>query len=405
MATQRLNKRTVEAIQPAAAGDVFLWDVVLPGFGVRVKPSGARSYVVQYRNAHGRSKRGTIGRHGTLTLDQARRQARQLLASVGSGADPVSERKTAREAPTMNDLLDRYISDHLEAHNKARTQEEFKRIVRKHIRPAMGAMKAAGVTRQDVAKLHRALGDTPRMANTVLSVLSKMFNLAEVWGMRPDGSNPVRLIKRYPENRRERFCTDSELGLLGVALAQAEQQQAEPQSVLDAIRLLALTGCRLSEIIRLRWADIDLEGHKLAIRDGKAGGRLQTVGAETVAFLAAMHRQDRSLWVLPHADPTKHLQDYTLKKAWRRIRTRAGLEDVRLHDLRHTVGTYAGQTGANAFLIRDKLGHRTTAMTGQYVNHSHDPVRQLSDRVEGRIVAAMRGGDGAAVVPLRGKTR
>jgi integrase len=403
VAVQKLTKRIVEAIRPEPQSEVVVWDAVLPGFGVRVKPSGVRSYIVQYRNEHGRSKRGTIGSHGRLTLDQARRQARQLLASVVAGADPVAERKAMREAPTMNDLLDRYITDHLEPHNKARTQEEFKRIVRKHIRPSMGAMKAAGVTRQDVAKLHKALDDTPRMANTVLSVLSKMFNLAEVWGMRPDGSNPVRLIKRYPENRRERFCTDSELGQLGVALSQAEQQQTEPQSVLDAIRLLALTGCRLSEVIRLRWADVDLESHKLAIRDGKAGGRWQTVGAETVAFLSGMSRVEGSPWVLPHTDPAKHLPDYTLKKAWRRIRARASLGDVRLHDLRHTVGTYAGQTGANAFLIRDKLGHRSTAMTGQYVNHSHDPVRQLSDQVEGRIVAAMRGSDGATVAWLRGK--
>ena len=402
MAKQKLTKRAVEAIQPDIDCDTVVWDAVLPGFGVRVKPSGVRSYVMQYRNAHGRSKRGTIGRHGKLTLEQARHQARQLFAAVGTGGDPVTERRTAREAPTMNDLMDRYISDHLEPHNKARTQEEFNRIVRKHIRPAFGVLKAASVTRQDVAKLHKSLSVTPRMANTVLSVLSKMFNLAELWGMRPDGSNPVRLIKRYPERRRQRFCTDDELGRLGAALNRAEREQTERASVVNAVRLLALTGCRLSEVIRLRWDDVDLEGHQLNIRDAKAGGRLQTVGAETVAFLAALPRQEGCPWVLPHTDAAKHLPDYTLKKAWRRIRTRAGLQDVRLHDLRHTVGTYAGQTGANAFLIRDKLGHATTAMTAQYVNHSHDPVRQLSDRVEGRIAAAMGGGGGAVVVPLRG---
>ncbi len=401
MAKRKLTKRTVEAIEPDTKRDVVVWDTSLPGFGVRVKPSGVRSYIFQYRNEHGRSKRGSIGRHGRLTLEQARQRAKQLFASVDTGADPVTERKTIREAPSIDDLVNKYISDHLERHNKPRTRDEFKRIVEKHIRPTFGPLKAASVTRQDVAKLHGSMADTPRLANTVLSVLSKMFNLAEVWGMRPDGSNPVRLIKRYPERRRERFCTEEELGQLGAVLSEAEREQSVQQSAIDAIRLLALTGCRLSEIISLRWEDVDLEGHKLNIRDAKTGGRQQTVGAETTAFLASLSQRQICSWVLPHTDTAKHLPDYTLKKAWRRIREKANIDDLRLHDLRHTVGTYAGQTGANAFLIRDKLGHKTTAMTNQYVNHSHDPQRQLSDRVESRIAAAMNRKKHADVVPLR----
>lgn len=309
----------------------------------------------------------------------------------------------------MVDLLDRYISDHLEVHNKPRTQEEFGRLVKNHIRPALGLLKAAGVTRQDVDKLHRSMKKTPRQANTVLSILSKMFNLAEVWGVRPDGSNPVRLIKRYPENKRERFCSDDELGRLWVALDKAGHEQTEKPVVIAAVTLLMLTGCRLSEVICLKRDDIDFEGHRLNIRDAKAGGRWQTVGSVTIAYLAELPRHEASPWVLPHyTDASKHLPDYILKKKWRRIREVAGLDDVRLHDLRHTVGTYAGQTGANSFLIRDKLGHKTTAMTGQYVNHSHDPQKQLSDRVESRIMAARLGNGGgsdhqrsADLIPLR----
>ena len=198
------------------------------------------------------------------------------------------------------------------------------------------------------------------------------------------------MIKRFPERRRERFCTDEELGRLGVVLIEVERERSEHPSAVNAIRLLALTGCRMGEIISLRWNDVDADAHQLVIRDAKAGGRRQTVGNETIGFLAGLDRYESSQWVLPHTDPSKHIPDYTLEKAWRRIRNKAALEDVRLHDLRHTVGTYAGQTGANAFLIRDKLGHASTAMTGQYVNHAHAPVRQLSDKVEGRVVAALQ---------------
>ena len=392
MAVQKLTKRSVEALQAEVGRDVFAWDSTLPGFGVRVKPSGVRSYVLQYRNAHGRSKRATIGRHGKLTVDQAKRRARQLFALVGNGKDPVTENNTARVAPIVNDLMDRYISEHVTHHNKPRTQREFVRIVEKHIRPALGSHKVAGVTRADVAKLHGSMAETPRLANLALSVLSKAFALAEVWSLRPDASNPARLIKRFPERRRERFCTDEELGRLGAVLIEVERERSVHPSAINAIRLLALTGCRMGEIISLRWNDVDADTHQLVIRDAKAGGRRQTVGNETIGFLVGLDRYDGCPWVLPHTDLSKHIPDYTLEKAWRRIRNMAALEDVRLHDLRHTVGTYAGQTGANAFLIRDKLGHTSTAMTGQYVNHAHAPVRQLSDKVEGRVVAALQSG-------------
>lgn len=375
----------VEALEPRPEADVVVWDTVLPGFGVRLKPSGVRSYIAQYRNEHGRSRRATLGKHGQLTLHQAREQARQMLASTKTGADPVADRKATRVAPTMNDLLDRYLTDHVERHNRPRTQAEFRRLVEKHIRPAIGNLKVAGVRRDDIYQLHFELRETPRLANSVLSVLSKAFNLAELWEMRQESSNPVRLIKRYPERSRERFFTDQELARLGAVLDGVEQEGSEHPSVTAAIRLLALTGCRLSEIISLRWDDIDREGARLRIREGKSGGRWHTVGSRTVSFLDSIPLQTSNPWVLPHTNPKMHLPDYTLKKAWRRLRLAADLGDLRLHDLRHTVGTYAGQTGANEYLVRDKLGHATTAMTSRYVNFDHEPVRQLSDLVEERV--------------------
>lgn len=179
----KLTKRSVEAIATAAK-DVFIWDSELAGFGIRVKPSGVRSYLVQYRNSQGRSRRLTIGRHGVLTADQARKQAVQLLAAVRRGVDPTAERAALLQAPTINDLCDRYLAEHVAVHNRPRTAHEVRRLLDKHIRPTFGSLKAASLTRQDVIKLHRGLASKPRLANHIVAVLSKISSLAELWGVR-----------------------------------------------------------------------------------------------------------------------------------------------------------------------------------------------------------------------------
>ena len=187
----RLTKRVVDAIVPGPS-DAFVWDGEVKGFGLRVKSSGVRSYLVQYRNAEGRSRRLTLGKHGVLTPDEARGQAKRALAKVAEGADPVANRNAFRAAATVGELLDRYVTEHVERRNRRTTAAEVKRLVERHIRPRLGALKVASVTRQDIGQLHRSMAATPRQANFVLSVCSKAFNLAEAWGMRPEGSNPCR---------------------------------------------------------------------------------------------------------------------------------------------------------------------------------------------------------------------
>lgn len=404
----KITKKLVDHVQ-AGDKDLLVFDTLLKGFVLKVTPKGAKVYLVIYRMG-GRDtpkQKMTIGRHGSpWTPDQARTEAEKLLASVKQGADPAAEKKArTKRGATVSDLADSYLTEHVEVKNKPSTAIGFRRLVEKEIKPVLGKLQVDKVTRADVAKLHHDMRDTPRQANQTLAVLSKMFGLAEVWGMRPDETNPCKRIERYRENKRERFLSTAEVERLGKVLAELDQTTEVHETVLAGLRLLLLTGCRLGEVLALRWDDV-VEGG-VVIRDGKAGARVHSIGTVAQAFLADLPRT--SVWVLPAPlDPKKPLPNSTISHAWGTVRSKAGLEDVHLHDLRHTVGTYAGQTGANAFLVRDKLGHKTLAMTGRYVNRDADPLRELSDKIEGRIMGALNAGaatakgetSGAEVVPL-----
>jgi integrase len=424
----KLTKRFVESVKPQAT-DQLIFDDKIPGFGLRVKrKSGVRSYVVQYRNRQGRSRRLTIGKHGKLTADLARKEALRIFDAVRAGKDPVAERRAYIDAPIVNDLLDRYIAEHVDKRNRPTTREEVKRLIERYVRPELGRHKVAAVTRQDLAKLHRSLAGTPRQANFVLAVCSKAFSLAELWAMRTEGTNPCRKIERYEEIERERFLSADELGRLGATLRQAESvglpwkvtttgknskhlAKAENRRTLFArvttagIELLLYTGCRLSEVLNLRKDQLDFGAGTIALEQTKAG-RPQVVVMNAPArqvlkeLLAII--PEATPWVLPSArDAMRPLSKTAIENAWQRIRVAAQLSHVRLHDLRHTVGTYAGQSGANAFLVRDLLRHKDLSMTGRYVNRADDPVRTLSDQVGERIAAGLAGRKGAEIVPLK----
>ncbi|MHC2467146.1 tyrosine-type recombinase/integrase [Bradyrhizobium embrapense] len=424
-----LTKRYVESLKPGAR-PVVVFDAGLAGFGVRVMPSGHRSYFVQYRNKEGRSRWYTIGAHGKVTVDQARTIAKRVLHSAADGKDPAAERETFRTAPTVSDLLDRYLTEHVKKRNAATTQAEVERLVTIHIRPALGGLKVAAVTRNDISKLHRALSGTPRQANFALSVCSKAFSLAELWDMRPDGTNPCKRIERNAEMHRERFLSGDELSRLGAVLRQAETtglpwkvDESKPNSkhlpgaehrftvysrvTTAVVELLLYTGCRLSEVLSLRWDQIDFNAGTILLRKTKAGKpQTVTLNAPARQVLNSLSRDKDCPWVLPgkrisDKDQWKPLAKDAMEAAWQRIRAVANINDVRMHDLRHTVGTYAGQSGANAFLVRDLLRHANVAMTGRYVNKADDPVRALNDLVGERIAASLEGRPAAQVIRLR----
>ena len=199
----KITKRLVESI-PIADRDVLRWDTELRGFGVRVKPSGIRSYMVQYRNQHGRSRRLTIGTHGRLTAEEARAEARKLLADVARGCDPAEDRKALRTALTMAEFAERYMTEYAEGKKKPRTLETDRSNLRCHILPALGNLPVASVTKNDVIRLHQSMKDKPGAANRTIQLVSHMLNVAEKWGQRPDGSNPCRHVEKFKERKRER---------------------------------------------------------------------------------------------------------------------------------------------------------------------------------------------------------
>ena len=378
-----ITKRVVEALK-SQARDYFVWDDDLAGFGVRVLPSGKKAYVVQYR-AGGRTRRNAFSHVGKMTPDEARKHARELLVEVDKGKDPVAEIVAQRRAPNVSALCDRFLDDHVAFRCKPSTQGEYRRSVDLFIKPRLGTFKVGDVKRSDIAGLHHALRHIPYQANRTLGVLSKIFNLAEVWGLRPDGSNPCRHVKKYPETKRERYLTEEELGRLGAVLDQAERDGSQPEPVIAAIRLLMLTGARLGEIQTLKWAYVR-DGY-LALPDSKTGAKRIELGEEAVAVLSRITRHLDNPYVIAGTLPGQHWTD--LQRPWRRIRRKAGLPDLRIHDLRHTFASVAASAGESLSMIGKLLGHTQAQTTARYAHLAPAPVRDTADRVAGQIAVAM----------------
>jgi len=392
----KLTIRSVASAKPSDR-DILVWDDELRGFGLRVKPSGIKSYLIQYRNQHNESRRLTIGRHGVVSPEEARRKARKLLGQVQDGADPATERREARRAPTVADLAERFMKEHANVKKKASSAQMDVINLRLHVLPALGRKKVSTVTRTDLTSLHHAMRDRPGAANRVLSLLSKMFNLAEKWSMRPDGSNPCRHVDRYPERKMERFLSADELGRLGAVLTEAERTGTELPSVIAAIRLLIFTGARLGEILNVQWGQVDLERACLRLPESKTGAKVIHLSAPALEVLDGIERQDGSPWVITGKVPHKPLVN--LRKPWYRIRKKAGLEDVRLHDLRHSFASVGVAGGLSLPIIGALLGHSQPATTARYAHLAADPLQQATNMIGERIAAAMsRQAQGEVVV-------
>ena len=375
----KIAKRTVDALSVEERDTIF-WDRKLPGFGVRVYPSGCKVYLVQCRGPVG-IRRVTVGRHGAITPEQARKKAGAVIARIKMGEDPVPGPPVP--VLTVADLAERYMEAHVEVHCNAHTQGIYRGSLRNHILPALGAMQLASVGRAEVAALHYRLRETPRAANRALMVLSKMLSLAEAWGLAPPGGNPCRFVQRYKEGRRERFLTTDEYRRVGRALRALEAEGPVPARAAAALRLLMLTGCRLSEVLTLRWSDIDRKVGELRLRDAKTGARMVPLTPAASEVLAGIVRVRHSPWVITGGSPEHHLAELT--SYWHRVRAHAGVDDVRIHDLRHSFASRALAQGLVLPMIGRLLGHTDVSSTARYAHLAQDAEKVAAALVGGSI--------------------
>ena len=377
---QRLTKRFIDAI-PTPATEEWHVDADVPGFCLRVMPSGAKLYVCRYRFA-GKARKLPLGRHGQITVEQARQKARDVFAAIADGRDPAVR---VADGPTVHDLRLRYEREHSDLHKKPRSRDADKALWTNHIIPALGDEPVAALKRADIVALHIALKDRPYLANRVLALISHALKLAELWHWRDEGSNPCRNIKRYKEEERERVLNPEELARLLAELDTTERQRLKGLSVVPLVRLLLLTGCRQSEIRTARWEWVDFDRAILSLPDSKGGKKDVDLPPQAVEMLRAMRAVDKGDWIIPGHVRNTHM--VSPARPWHEICKRAKLPQMRLHDLRHTYGTMAALNGLSTREVADLLGHKSTASTMRYMNSANWRKKDNSAKVAGAMYA------------------
>ena len=398
-----ITKRTVDALSVEGKDAVF-WDRDIPGFGIRVYPSGVKVYVVQCRGPGG-SKRVTIGRHGDYTPEDARRRAAEIVDLIKRGEDPTPPAPPEPE-PTVAVLAERYMREHVAMQCKASSAGAYRAALDNHILPALGELLVGAVASEHAAKLHYEMRGEPYAANAVLKIVSKMMSLAEDWGLRETGRNPCRAVRKYRTRPRERFLTDAEFGRLGRALDEIEAEGAVGPHVAAAIRLLVLTGCRRNEILELRWDDVDCTAGELRLRDSKTGIRMVPLTPVVADLLADIPRLADNPWVIAGQKRGAHLTD--INAPWLHLRARAELPGVRIHDLRHSWASRALALGESLSMIGRLLGHTRIETTARYAHLALDTEKASAAKVGGSIGEDILSEDdacGMAVPPPPGNGR
>lgn len=378
---QKLTKKIVELTLPQSK-DLILWDSEISGFMCKITPAGKKSYFLYYRTLDRRQRKPKIGDHGVITCEQARSIAQRWLLEISQGKDPSSERQEFKTAPTIKELADQYMKEHA-PRKKASSRNEDKRLWEQHILPILGSLKVSSLDRSDVAKLHHSFQHLPTTGNRVLSLLSKAFNLAELWGYRPNHSNPCLHIKKYTEQKRERFLSQHEVKKLVQVLEEEEKNNGNPWPIY-AIRLLLLTGCRLNEILTLKKEEVDLDNNCLRLRDSKTGKKLIYLSSAAIDLLKSIPQKEGNPFVICGGKEGANL--INLQKPWRRIRSKVGLNDVRLHDLRHTFASIAASNGLSLPIIGALLGHKQTQTTARYAHLIGQPLIDASEMIGEKIM-------------------
>ena len=379
-----LSKRTVDGLS-VADKEVIFWDRELRGFGVRVYPSGAKVYLVQSRGPGG-SKRIALGRHGVIPAGRARQRAALVIGRIKAGEEPeAAAAARASAGSTVAELAGRYLSEHVAVRCKPNTVTGYRQLIDRHVVPLLGKQPISALGREHVADLHYRLRRTPMAANQAVNALSRMLNQAEAWGLVPPGGNPCRFVAKYRMRRLERFLTEEEFRRLGRTLDALEAEGRVPVHAAAALRLLMLTGCRRSEIMTLPWEDVHLEANEIRLRDSKTGPRVMPLSPGAARLLANLPRDAGNPWVIAGRKPGTRLTH--IAYYWYRVRERAGLDDVRIHDLRHSFASRALALGESLPTIGKLLGHSKIQTTARYAHLARDSVHESAARVAASIGA------------------
>jgi integrase len=390
MATLKLTKRTVEAAV-AGTDDYELRDTEAPGFLCKVTPGGRKVFMLQYRTLGGERRKPSIGLFGELTVDQARTIAQKWLAVVREGGDPSLDKAKARENPSMRALCDEFITRHSIPHNKPSTVKTNQSYIKVHIKPRLGKLKAEAVTRTDIAELMRDMAHIPGAANKVLACLKKMFNCAELWGYRKDGTNPCRLVPKYPEGKRTRLIKNPELAKLYAYLDRADAEGLEHPLYTLAIRLQFAFAARMSEIINLEWEWIEFDERRVIWPDSKTGGISKPLSDEAYDLLWNAPRFHGSPYVVPGVtNPQQRMSKHSYWAAWTRILAASGLAHVGTHGIRHRAATDIANSGIPLKVGMTLTAHKTVTMFMRYVHVEDDQVRAAAEVVADRRAGIIR---------------
>ena len=384
MAKIKLTKSAVDAAQPQAQ-PVELRDTLAPGFLCKITPAGRKVFMLQYRTNAGERRKPALGLYGELTVEQARSLAQEWLAEVRRGGDPSAAKAAARTAPTVKELCEKFMEDHSKQRNKPSTQEGYQSVIDRNIIPLLGRMKVQDVKRPDVAGAMKKMAHKHADANRTFSVLRKMFNLAEVWGHRPDGTNPCRHVPMYPNGKSTHLISDEEMGLLFRHLERVETEGLENYVIPLAIRLQFEFAGRRSEIVSLQWGWVDLENRRVVWPDSKTGGMSKPLSEEAHRLLSTVPRQEGCPYVLPSPrHPGKHLTTGEYYGGWSRALKAAGAAHVGTHGIRHRSATDIANSGIPVKVGMALTAHKTVAMFMRYVHTEDKPVRDAAELVANR---------------------
>ncbi|HMM73947.1 MAG TPA: site-specific integrase, partial [Rhodocyclaceae bacterium] len=362
MAKIKLTKSAVDAAE-VTGKDYELRDTIVPGFLCKVTAHGRKVFMLQYRTNWGERRKPKIGQFGELTVEQARSIAQDWLADVRKGDDPSAAKLAARMAPTVKELCEQFIEEYSKPRNKPRTVESYKANIDRYILPALGKLKVPDVTRVHITTLMRDMARIAVTANRVLACLRKMFNLAEVWGYRLDGSNPCPPVPKYREDGETRYITNEELARLYAYLDRADAEGLEHPTVTLAVRLQFEFSARMSEIRTLEWEWVDFSNRRVVWPDSKTGNISKPMSETAYQLLSNAPRIDDSPYVCPAIfDARKPLPDSTYYNGWKRILGRAEVAHVGTHGIRHRAVTDIANSGIPIKVGMALSAHKTVTM-------------------------------------------